>query len=368
MKGQLNNGQQGEPVVEARAVWMHPESQFSSDPQKGRQEVRQFVDRIANANFNLILPWVRSEYVAALTDEDYQKSVPIAKWDALGELIKAAHEKGLAVHLWYSFTYYKSANSPDFNPKHGGNPAWAARRIDELVPDKTTGKVVPRRMADVCPLHPEARQWQLNLIDKMLDLYPSLSGVHIEEPGYGYEGNCVCDLCLQLFKSIYGFDETEDVNGPQAEDLKCMGTTDFMRQLREQIQKRNPKLVLSTNGGYSWRSDRRLGRDWGRWARLGWLDFYAAQVYTTNADAFRQRAQTVISDIGQDCAVFIGIAAEWSGGKNTVETVLKQIEIARQLGAKGIVLFHGKALTDEYLTALKARPFKGKAALPAGKR
>ncbi len=147
-----------------------------------------------------------------------------------------------------------------------------------------------------------------------------------------------------------------------------MGTTEFMRRLRERLQKRNPKLVLSTNGGYSWRGDRRIGRDWGRWARLGWLDFYAAQIYTTNVDAFHQRAQTTISDLGQDCAVFIGIAAEWGGGKNPVETVLKEIEVARQLGAKGIVLFHGKALTDEYLAALKAGPFKEPAVLLTVKR
>ncbi len=51
-----------------------------------------------------------------------------------------------------------------------------------------------------------------------------------------------------------------------------------------------------------------------------------------------------------------------------VETVLKEIEVARQLGAKGIVLFHGKALTDEYLAALKAGPFKEPAVLLTVKR
>ena len=354
--------------MEGRAVWMHPESQFSADPDRGKEEVRLFVERIADANFNLIFPWVRSEYLAALTDEDYQKKVPIARWDALGELIKEAHEKGLEVHLWYSFTHYKSASSPDFNPKHGGNPGWAARRIDEIIPDKKTGKPVPRRMADACPLHSEARTWQLNLITKMLDRYLLLGGIHIEEPGYGYGGNCFCELCLQLFKLLYGFDQMEKVDGVEAEDLKCVGTTDFIRRLRETLLKRNPKLVLSTNGGYSWRWDRRLGRDWGRWARLGWLDFYAAQIYTTNLDEFRTRCKGIVSNLAHDCPVYIGIAAEWSGGKNTVETVVKQVDVARQEGAKGIAVFHGKALANEYLMALKAGPFKERTMLPVPQR
>jgi uncharacterized lipoprotein YddW (UPF0748 family) len=70
-----------------------------SDSEKGRREVHEFVQRIVEANFNIIFPWVRSEYVAALEDEAYQKAVPIAKWDALGELVQVAHERGLQVHL-----------------------------------------------------------------------------------------------------------------------------------------------------------------------------------------------------------------------------------------------------------------------------
>lgn len=351
----------GSLMTEVRAVWMHPELLFSADPETGRQEVRRFVERVANANFNLIFPWVRSEYVAALTDENYQKSMPIAKWDALGELIKVAHEKGLQVHLWYSFTNYKSRGSPEFNPKHGGSLQWAARRIDELVPDKVTNKITPRRMTDVCPLHSEAREWELNLIEKILDRYPLLSGVHIEEPGYRYNDDCVCDLCLQEFKSIYGFDETKDVSGPQAEDLKSLGTSEFMRKLHESLRKRNPKLVLSTNGSFSWKSDRQLGRDWKHWAQLGWLDSYAAQIYTADITTFQTRTQTVISDLGKYCSVLIGIDVR---GKNTVEVVLKEVDVARQLGAKGFVFFRGDVLTDEYLSALKAGPFKHAAILP----
>ena len=351
--------------VEARGIWIHPESQFSADPEKGRLEVREFVRRFAQANFNLILPWIRSAYVAALTDENHRKSVPIAGWDALGELVKVAHESNVQVQVWYSFTDYHSPDSPDFNPKLGGNPAWAARRIDELVPDKTTGKVVPRRMNDVCPLHPEARKWQLRQIQTLLERHPALDGIHIEEPGYGTRGNCVCDLCLELFKNMYGFPETNSVDGVEAEDLKCLGTTDFMRQLGELLNRLNPKLVLSANGGYAWRGDRRQGRDWGRWAHLGWLDYYAAQVYTGNLNDFSSRVQTVCRDLKPDCAVLVGIGVDWSGGgTNTLETVLKEIETSRKLGADGVALFHGRAITDAHLAALKAGPFREPARLP----
>src|SRR5437867_1902570 len=111
---------------EARGVWLHL-SGFSADAVQGKREVHQMVERLAKANFNFIMPWVLSEYAAALTDTNYQSAARTAKWDALGELAREAARGGMQVHLWYSFTHYKSPQSPDFNPSHGGSPSWAAR-------------------------------------------------------------------------------------------------------------------------------------------------------------------------------------------------------------------------------------------------
>lgn len=348
---------------ELRAVWA--DLQFDVDPQKGRTEVRQFVERMANANFNVILPWVSSEYIAVLTDETPRKVISNARWDALGELVKVSQEKGLQVHIWWSFTGEKNPGSPEFNPAHNGNPAWASIHIDELNADGTPRGKLPKRMANLCPLHPEGRDWELKLIEKALKRYPSLSGIHIEEPGYVSSGYCVCDLCLKLFQQIYGFKGLPDVNGPQAEDLKCLGTTEFMRQLRKRMKERNPRLLLSANGAYSWRYDRRIGRDWKRWAEFKWLDFYVPQVYTSDLNAFRDYTQTTISDLGKNCPVAAGIAVKWGQkGQNSIKTILKEIDIARQAGTKGIVILRGQFLTDEDLKALKSGPFKEPAALP----
>ena len=347
---------------EIRAVWM--DLDFNSDPEKGRKEVLAFVDRMAGANFNVILPWVPTEYIAALTDEAYQRSRPVAKWDALGELIKASHTKGIQVHVWYSFTAYKSSWSPEFNPVHGGNPAWASVTTAELKADRSAGKQLPKKMGNMCPLHQDGRGWELRTIEKLLERYPLLSGIHIEEPGYDGDGVCVCDLCLKLFQSIYGFTGIPDVNGPQATDLKCLGTTEFMRELRKRMKARNRDLVLSTNGHYLWQLDREKGRDWKRWAEFKWLDFYVPQVYW-NEIGFREYLQAAVSALGSDCPVAVGIAVKYGKkGQNSVETVLKEIDIARQIGAKGVVIFKANYLTEEYLAALKSGPFSESVSLP----
>src|SRR5262249_15480537 len=331
-------------------------------------QVRAMVRRLADTHFNLILPWIKSDHLVALEDAEYGKKHPTASWDALGRVSEEAARAGVSVQIWDAFTEYRAAGSPDFEPPVGVHPQWAARRIDELLPDPKTGKIAARRMEDVCPQHPAARRWQLDLLVKALDRYPQLGGVHIEEPGYTYQGNCVCDLCLEAFPKLYGAPLPERLNTPQAEDFRCLGTSAFMEELREIVLRRNPKLIFSANGGYNWRSDRRSGRDWGRWARHGWLDYYAAQVYVTDTDLFRKRLAVTVKDLGQDCPVHAGIAFVWSRGRNSVPEVVRQIEAAREAGAAGEVLFYGGAFTDELFEALREGPFRSPAKLPQPRR
>lgn len=344
-----------EPMKEARGVWMHLHG-FSADAGQGKKEVREAVKRLADANFNLIMPWVVSEYAAALTDTNYLSAAPNAKWDALGEVVREAHGRGMKVEIWYSFTYYKSPKSPEFNPKHGGDPAWAARSLTAL-----QNKTNP--MTDICPMHPEARQWELKQIESLLNRYTNVSGIHIEEPGFGYPQSCVCELCRSVFKNIHGKDLETMIDSSRAVDFRCIGTTEFVRELRERMDKRNPKPILSVNGGPFWRNDRSLGRDWKHWAELGWLDYYASQNYSDLA-GFTSYTQTILSDMPVACPIFVGIGVKWSGGETALPIVLQQIDYARSRGAKGILFFSAKALTDDYLNAFKAGPFKTPAVFP----
>ena len=294
--------------AEARGIWVHL-SDFGAEPAEGARQIDEFVNKVADANFNFVLPWVLSDYVAALTDTNYQATYPAAKWDSLGTLINAAGKRGMPVHLWYSFTYYKSAQSPEFNAKQGGNPAWSAKRLEP-------GGKLTAPMTDVCASNPDARQWQLKLIDQMVERYTNLAGIHIEEPGYGYSGNCGCDLCQALFQQLYGASALDDINGPRSQDLKCIGTTDFIRQLRARLLQRNPKLVFSVNGGAAWQGDRTLGRDWRHWAQLGWLDYYAAQCYTDNHPYFSKLMKRVVLDVAPT-PVFAGVHIGSSAGTNS---------------------------------------------------
>jgi hypothetical protein len=75
-----------------------------------------------------------------------------------------------------------------------------------------------------------------------------------------------------------------------------------------------------------------------------------------------------VKDLSSDCPVYAGIAFRWSGGKNTIEEVMRQIEISREQGAAGVSLFYARAFTDEFYQAIKSGPFRSPARLPQPKR
>jgi len=63
------------PGTEARAVWLHLPNMFDADPAKGKEQVHSTVQKLAEHNFNLVLPWVTSDYLVALDDPEYQKKI-----------------------------------------------------------------------------------------------------------------------------------------------------------------------------------------------------------------------------------------------------------------------------------------------------
>jgi uncharacterized lipoprotein YddW (UPF0748 family) len=351
---------------EIRAIWAHV-SQLDADADKGKAQVRQWAERFARARLNIVYPWVESSYLAAVEDSRLLPGVPNAKWDALGVLVRECANLGMQVHPWYSFTYYKGGSSPEFL----AHPDCRAVRLDELVPDPKTNRLHPARWSDVCPSHPEGREFQIRLLERMLDRYPQMSGIHVEEPGFGYRDNCFCPLCQELFRKLYGFDQKQAPNGDEATELKTLGTTAFVRVLRQRLLKRNPLLVLTANGGYDWREERVLGRDWARWAGCGWLDGYAAQIYVYRPELLAQRARLVVSDLGAHCQVTIGINISPPATRPVLlkpDEVCQMVHVIRQSGAEGIALFHAGLLSDEYAAALAAGPFAQPATPPKPRR
>jgi len=344
------------PAREVRAIWVHPESHIAANEAEGKAQVREMVQRFAKANFNTLFPWTVSGYLAALDHEAYREKHPLARWDALGVLVEEAAREGLDVDMWYSFTDYREADSPEFDPKLGGDPAWMAKRLDELMPEQKLMKLDDKHQQNVCPQHYQARAWMQAQLKRTSARYPKLHGLQIEEPGYGTRGYCVCELCRNVYEQLHGRKLTEVLDSETAEDFRTLGNSAMIEELRAMFK--GTKLQLAANGGHDWRHDRIRGRDWGRWGASGWLNYFIPQVYVGDVATFRSQLQRTLDDIGSECPVYAGMALASTSGDTTVGMLAQQIEAARELGAPGVALFHGAAFKDADLEALRAGPFR----------
>ena len=108
------------------------------------------LDKIKAGGFNTLFVWTQSGYLAALGPARTPEGRAAGRLGRLGEVIRAAKERSIQVHVWYSPWIYKEKSRAVELRDH---PEWAA--------------VSAKGVADpdgVCFVRPEVRQFELDLI------------------------------------------------------------------------------------------------------------------------------------------------------------------------------------------------------------
>jgi uncharacterized lipoprotein YddW (UPF0748 family) len=260
-------------------------------------------------------------------------------------VIRAAKQRHIEVHMWYSPWIYKETSRADELRSH---PEWAAVSAKGVVdPD------------GICLARPEVRQYELDLIARAIDRYPDLAGVHIEEPGYNWGHDfCYCDFCRQFCQQNFGLDIRKDSQAakPTVHSLAAFMCTDFFLRLRKIMSDKRPEMWLSANGGSGDDAEWFIGRDWHTWARRGLIDFYVPQLYTDDVKGFTKAGLETKACLG-GCDVVTGMAVSWSGihpKRQPPEVIQAEIAAARKLGAKGFAVYYVPFLQDEHYRAIHA--------------
>ncbi|MFQ6098167.1 MAG: family 10 glycosylhydrolase, partial [Armatimonadota bacterium] len=156
------------PDGELRAVWWG--SVKAADRDAGLKEIEESLDTLKRAGFNTIFASASSLYIAALNRPELRADEPRAAWDAFGEVLKAASARGMQVHAWFSPWIYKHKYRAVELRDH---PEWAAVNSEGVANDGA-----------VCFIRPEVRQFEITLVTRIIERYPDLAGIHVEEPGH----------------------------------------------------------------------------------------------------------------------------------------------------------------------------------------
>jgi uncharacterized lipoprotein YddW (UPF0748 family) len=332
------------------------------------------VQAARSSGFNTLLVQVRARgdayYKGGIEPRADSLAGQPATFDPLRFTLAEARRAGLRVHAWISVNLVSSAVDLPVSRSHViyRHPEWL------MVPRSIAGEMIaldPRsplyldqltrsarkQSADVeglflSPIDPGAVEYLARVVDAIVTRY-AVDGVHLDYVRYPTEDFDCSPRALALFAA--GVNRTlspADARRLRARvgenplvyvdrfperwrDFRRARLTALVRRLRAVVKGRRPSALLSAAvlPDPTEALERRL-QDWRAWAAAGVIDVVCPMAYASDAGAFRDQLLAARDGAGTR-RLWAGIGAYRLSPAQTVES----IQMARRLGADGVVLF-----------------------------
>lgn len=357
------------PALEARALWV-PRWSYST-----AADVRSIVSKAAEANFNILLFQVRGQ-----ADAYYRSSYePWADrltgtlgqdpgWDPLATAIEAAHAAGLQLHAYVNvYPVWLGSDAPPSNT----TPQHMYHRFNNLYGDQWvqwhengTPMGLNSSYLTASPGHPAVADHIVAVCRDILQKY-DVDGLHLDYVRYS--------------GPPYSHDPVSEQRFAQAQpaawaDWQRSQITQLVGRLYGELGRLRPHAALSvaawpiykdkwgwvTYGDVTYDGYDGYYQDSRGWLRAGKADFLAPMLYGTSVQNYLDRYQILVQDFVNESYgrhVYVGIHA----GYSDFSEIQKRIEIAREAGAQGQVIFayslvEGNDYWDDFKTGPYAEP------------
>jgi uncharacterized lipoprotein YddW (UPF0748 family) len=354
---------------EVRALWVVRTTLVDPD------SVRAMVRRADEAGFNTLIVQVRGRGNAFYTSAWEPRADALAThrdpgFDPLALTIQEAHRRGLAVHAWV-------------NTHLVANMDKLPEAADHLVYTRPEWLAVPRPLAaELYQMAPHDPRYLAALVDyaranrdRVEGLYTRQSlpevkehlysvwldilqrydvdGIHFDyvryaAPDYDYSRSALERFQRWLeplldetmrphFAALAAADPLvyADSFPVQWDRFRREQVTDLVERIYHGVKKRNPDVLVSAavfaNSEDAYRN---RFQDWREWLRRGILDVACPMAYTQETQIFTDQIRTAVETAGAE-RVWAGIGSY----RTTVAGTVEKIQVARGLGAAGIVLF-----------------------------
>lgn len=399
--GQVDAQSRPAAPAETRALWVLRSSLTSP------ASISTLVHTASQQGFNTLLVQVRGRgdayYASTLEPRAADLSHQPASFDPLGTVLAEAHQAGLRVHAWVCVDLVSSAVDLPTAPDHlvYRHPEWLmvprpiAQDVAKLDPKNPAyiGKIArwTRGELDVVeglyasPITPESAAYTRQVIEDLATRY-NLDGVHLDYARYPNQQFDYSRFAIAEFRSAMQPRLT-----PAARlELDALETTDLfaypdrfpaewtafrrdrltalVADIRRVVRAVRPDAMVSSAVAPDPQDafDERL-QDWRGWATNHLVDAVAPMAYTQEPSRFAEQiAAAREAAAAGGAAVWAGIGAYRLSPAQTIDN----IQVARKLGASGIVLFSYDSLTGpkppapDYLATVGRAAFAANAAPP----
>jgi len=273
--------------------------------------------------------------------------------DQIAECLSACRKYGIECHVWKLNFYLNLANTPkEFIEK--------MRQEGRIQVDKEGKEILEsNRFLWLCPSHPENFKLEMNSMLEVVKKY-DVDGIHFDYIRYP-ANSCYCDGCRKRFEEEKGVKvenwPQDVITGPLKDlyaDWRREQITKLVKAVSEEARKIKPSIKISAAVFQNYPLCRESnGQDWKLWVEKGYLDFVCPMDYTGSNAHFENLVRNQKEIIKGKVPFYPGIGAFTSARIIPVEQVLQQIEIARELGAEGFIIFNYDTNLVEYLPFLR---------------
>jgi uncharacterized lipoprotein YddW (UPF0748 family) len=363
---------------ELRGIWI-----TTDQPRDWDALMRKLKDSGLNAAFVRVAQGGKAIYPSKILPQD-QWAAELDE-DELANAVAAAHRHGIQFHAWkVCFPMGAAKFRPPGSEPHAFYEKIAAE--DRLV---RTAKGVQAPWLN--PSDPRNHDLEIRVAGEIVEQY-AVDGYHLDyirypasadggEPGFDahYDNVSRREFEKTLGRPVKNWPD-DVASGPlklEFEDWERDNLTSLVKRLRGEVRSKRPGTLLSAA---VWRKVHLyrswIRQDWPRWCREGLLDFVVPMCYEKDLDEFR----TVLSrDFTQVCGRVPFMAGIGNYRLYSADSLVDQVQAARELGADGFVLFsindptdetnpkvYYKGLVDRQLAALAAGLTKSDAAPGVG--
>lgn len=329
---------------------------------KTADDVRRIVREAHEAGFNTLFWQVRGNadafYRSSLEPWGAELTGELGKdpgYDPLELVLEEAHARGMQVHAWFNVFPMWRGNTPPPHTRprqlYHVHPDW--RSVD----DQGNPSELNDHYVFASPGNPAVRRHIAAVVRDLARRY-DLDGIHLDYIRYGgrqYSHDAVSEQRFQRSGWVSRADwQREQVN-------------ETVRLIYRTLKQTRPRAQLSAavwgvyEDQWGWRASGGFHdyyQDPRAWVRGGYVDFICPMVYWQIRPGGRLDWVTLTEDHIWGCGagrVVAGIHANYED----FDEIERQIEQARHMGARGVVLFAYPYLRQrDYFAKLAAGPFR----------
>ncbi len=350
------------PKREFRGAWLHVigQSQWQNKTtEQAKNYIQDQLQKLQDAGCNAVIFQVRptadavyksdlEPWSAWLTGK--RGKAPSPEWDPMEFAIEEAHKRGMEFHAWL-------------------NPYRVTSNAKEVLPSSHISKQEPHRFVKFNgqtffdPAYKENRDFICDVVRDIVSRY-EVDAIHIDDYFYPYPANGKKFEADDASYKKFG-------NGLERKEWRRHNVDLLIEQLHATIKSEKPWVRFGVSPFGIWRnknSDPRGSNSSGLqnyddlyadvllWAKNGWVDYLAPQLYWTLdmkaapsrhlAQWWNDNSEGVDVYIGQDVQRTMSNADPKNNDTNELDT---KVKLSRSLpNVKGNIWWHGYLVTDNY--------------------